>query len=666
MDLAQRAATLREQIEHHAYRYYVLDSPEIGDSDYDRLFRELQDIEASHPELITADSPTARIGGPPLKGFRSHRHLVPMLSLDNAFGEDELVAFDKRTRDLLGETVVDYLCELKFDGASISLTYRDARLETATTRGDGETGEEVTANAKTVRGIPLRLRSPVAGVIEVRGEVVMYKAVFNELNLARAEAGEQVFANPRNSAAGGLRQLDSRLTAARKLNFMSYGVGAGPSLAETQSGLMDRLRALGFAVNQERKVCHGIDPVIAFVREVAAERDSLPFGIDGVVIKVDSLEFQEALGSTGRGPRWAVAYKYPAEQAFTKLNRIFVSVGRTGSLNPVADLEPVFVGGATVSRATLHNYDEVRRKDIREGDIVIVQRAGDVIPEVVGPVLEKRENDPPLPQPPTHCPVCGTAAVRKDGQVVLLCPNRSCPAQTAGKLQHFVGRRMMDIDGLGEKLISRLLEIGLLSDLPSIYRLHQHRGELIELERLGETSIDNLLAGIEASKRRPLARFLNALGIPELGEKGSLDLARELRTLEAIRNADYETLVALPNIGPRTASEIQEFFEDEESRRIVDELLAAGVVPAEDAEPESDLFAGQTFVFTGKLEAFTREAAEETVVRLGGKTAGSVSSKTTTVVAGPNAGSKLQKAESLGVRVIGEKEFLELLPEGAL
>jgi len=345
---------------------------------------------------------------------------------------------------------------------------------------------------------------------------------------------------------------------------------------------------------------------------------------------------------------------------------VFVSVGRTGSLNPVADLEPVYVGGVTVSRATLHNYDEIARKDIREGDTVVVQRAGDVIPEVVGPVLEKRTPEARVPAVPTHCPVCNTAAVRKEGEVVLKCPNRACPAQIAGKLEHFVGRRMMDIDGLGEKLIHRLLELGYLVDLPSIYRLHERRTELVELDRLGEQSIDNLLAGIEASKRRPLARFLHALGIPELGEKGSQDLARELRSLDAVRSADYDTLLALPNIGPRTASEIQEFFEEEENRRIVDELLATGVEPEEGAAPESDLFAGQTFVFTGKLERFTREAAEEVVGRLGGKTAGSVSKLTSVVVAGPGAGSKLAKAESLGVKVMTESEFLELLPEGAL
>ena len=671
MDLAQRAAELRGTLDHHAHRYYVLDSPEISDTEYDMLFRELQELEAAHPELGTPDSPTSRIGGPPLKRFHPHRHLTSMLSLDNAFGEEELRAFDRRVREgLETEEPITYLCEVKFDGASISLTYENGSLVTAATRGDGETGEEVTANARTLRGIPLRLQEPVQGQFEVRGEVVMLKWVFAELNHARAETGEQVFANPRNAAAGGLRQLDSRLTAARKLNFMPYGVGAvnlpGGRLAPTQSGVMARLEALGFPIFKESGRRVGIDEVLTFVSGIHERREELAFGIDGVVIKVDDLDAQAALGSTARGPRWAIAYKFPAEQAFTRLNRVFVSVGRTGSLNPVADLEPVYVGGVTVSRATLHNYDEIARKDVREGDTVVVQRAGDVIPEVVGPVLEKRPSDARIPVPPAECPACGTAAVRQEGEVVIRCPNRACPAQIAGKLQHFVGRRMMDIDGLGEKLILRLLELGYLVDLPSIYRLRQRRSELIELDRLGEQSIENLLAGIEASKRPPLARFLHALGIPELGEKGSQDLARELRTLDAVRAADYETLLTLPNIGPRTASEIQEFFEEPENRRIVDALLAEGVEPEEGVAPESDLFSGQTFVFTGKLERFTREAAEEVVGKLGGKAAGSVSKLTSVVVAGPGAGSKLAKAESLGVKVMSESEFLNLLPEGTL
>jgi DNA ligase (NAD+) len=676
MDPAGRAAQLRQELEHHLYQYHVLDSPQISDSDYDKLFRELVDLEAAHPDLLTPDSPTQRVGAPPIDAFTQHRHLVRMLSLDNAFSEDELRAFDERVQRILGsDRPIDYYAELKFDGASISLTYVDGLLTTAATRGDGTTGEDVTHNAKTVKGIPLRLREPVEGTFEARGEVLMLKADFERVNGERASRGEQVFANPRNAASGGLRQLDSRLTAQRRLSFFSYGVGlvdlreGGAEvrrLATRQSDVLDRLRQLGFATRTEPRVVTGAEGLLEYVRWAHEIRESLPFGIDGVVLKVNDLDAQETLGFTSHGPRWAVAFKYPAEQAFTKLNRIFTQVGRTGNITPVADLEPVSVGGVTVSRATLHNYDEVRRKDVREGDIVIVQRAGDVIPEVVGPVLDRREADLPVPVEPTNCPVCDTPLRRKEGEVALKCPNRACPAQIAEKLYHYVGRKMMDIDGLGSKLIDRFLEIGYLSDIPSIYRLHEKRDELVELDRLGEQSVDKLLANIEDSKVRPLPRFLFGLGIPEVGEGGARDLAQELRTLDAIRHADYDTLLSVPNVGERTASEIQQWFEDEDNRRIVNELLALGVAPVEAEAPVGDLFTGKTLVFTGKLEKFTREAAEELVIKWGGKAAGSVSKNTTYVVAGPGAGSKLAKAEQLGVEVLDEDQFLAMLPEGAL
>ena len=536
-----------------------------------------------------------------------------------------------------------------------------------------------------MRGIPLKLHQELPGLIEIRGEVLMLKESFERVNEERAARGEQVFANPRNAASGGLRQLDSRLTAQRRLNFFAYGVGLveigsasslfsddeSPSaparrLAPTQSGIMARLKELGFATRSEAKVVSGIDALLEFVHHAREIREGLPFGIDGVVLKVDDLGAQDQLGFTSHGPRWAIAFKYPAEQAFTKLNRIFTQVGRTGVITPVADLEPVVVGGVTVSRATLHNYDEVRRKDVREGDVVIVQRAGDVIPEVVGPVLEKREGELPVPEAPTECPVCQTPLVRKEGEVALKCPNRQCPAQIAEKIRHFVGRKMMDIDGLGDKLIDRFLDLGFISDIPSLYRIHARREELIELDRLGEQSVDKLLANIEASKERPLPRFLFGLGIPEVGERGAQDLARELRTLDAVRHADYEALLAVPNIGERTASEMQQWFEDEENRRTLDELLECGLAPVEAEGPVGDLFAGKTLVFTGRLEKFTREAAEELVAKWGGKAAGSVSKNTTYVVAGPGAGSKLANAEKLGVEVLDEDQFLALLPPGSL
>ncbi len=649
----------------------MLNEPELSDTEYDLLFRKLQDLEAAHPEIQTPDSPTHRVGAPPVSGFSPHKHLVPMLSLENAFGEEELAAFDERVRRGLGvEGPVQYYAELKFDGASISLTYRDGLLVTAATRGDGTTGEDVTPNVRTVAGVPFKMRHPLPGLIEVRGEIVMFKETFEKLNEERSARGEQVFANPRNAAAGGLRQLDSRLTALRKLRFFAYGIGAlqleEGSFASSQFETLSRLKELGFAVREEARTVDGAGGLIEFVNHVQQIRPGLPFGIDGAVAKVNSLEWQEDLGFTARGPRWAIAYKFPAEQAFTKLNGILSQVGRTGIITPVADLEPVFVGGVTVSRATLHNWDEIRRKDVRAGDTVIVQRAGDVIPEVVGPVLEKRPTDAAEPVGPVVCPVCDTPVIRKPGEVALRCPNRHCPAQVQTKLEHFVGRRMMDIEGLGSKSIERFIELGFLTDLASIFRLKNRREELVNLDRMGEQSVDNLLAGIEESKHRPLARFIFGLGIPEVGERGAQDLVSHFRTLEKIREADLEALEAVPNIGPRTAAEIQEWFLDEENQGVVDSLLEEGVEPEEASAPESDVFAGKTFVFTGKLEKFAREDAEELVQRMGGKASGSVSKLTSYVVAGPGAGSKLQKAEQLGVAVLTEDEFLAMVPNSSL
>lgn len=671
MDPVAKAAELRRQIEHHDYRYYVLNEPEISDSEYDRLFRELKNLEEAHPEVRTPDSPTQRVGTPPIEGFEQHRHLIPMLSLDNAFGHDELREFDQRIKRVLeSEDEVEYFVELKFDGASISLTYENGVLVIATTRGDGTTGENVTHNARTVRGIPLRLRGDLPGRIEIRGEVLMFKEVFAELNRGKAEKGEQLFANPRNAAAGGLRQLDSRLTAARKLNFYTYGVGAVEldtrRFADSQSGILSRLRGLGFATRPEARVLNGIEAVIEYVDQIQTLRPSLPFGIDGAVIKVNSLDTQETLGFTARGPRWATAYKFAAEQAFTKLNNIFTQVGRTGAVTPVADLEPVVVGGVTVTRATLHNYEDLGRKDVRPGDIVIVQRAGDVIPEVVGPVLEKRTEELPVPVAPTECPECGTALFQKPGEVILRCPNKHCPAQISAKIRHFVSRGAMDIEGLGEKLIDRFLELNFISDLPSIYRLKDHREELIGLEKLGEQSVDNLLEAIEASKTQSLDRFVFGLGIRFVGDRGAKDLAKEFRSLDRLLAATYEDLIAIADVGPRTAAEVEEWLQDPANQNLVKSLRDYGVTPTEPEGPTSDQFSGQTFVFTGKLEQFAREAAEELVMKMGGKAAGSVSKATTYVVAGPGAGSKLAKAEQLGVAVLTEEDFLAMLPEGSL
>ena len=669
MDKSARAAFLRREIERHNRLYYVEDAPEISDTEYDRLFRELQQIEEEDPSLRTPDSPTQRVGAPPVDHFETHRHLEPMLSLDNAFGEEELRAFDQRVKKALEQDDdVEYLAELKLDGLSMSLTYVDGLLATAATRGDGTTGENVTPNAKTVRGIPYRLDTEILGTIEVRGEVVMHKSVFEDLNRLRVERGDQPFVNPRNAASGGMRQLDSRMTAERRLNFYCYGTGAcDETLADTQSALMQRLKEAGFPVRKEGALCRGIGALEKRIKEIEQMRPSLPFGIDGVVIKVNDIATQKRLGSTARGPRWAIAYKFSAEQAFTVLDAIEWQVGRTGVVTPVAHLQPVFVGGVTVSRATLHNFDDLSKKDVRVGDTVIVQRAGDVIPEVLGAVKDKRKKGARVPALPTRCPVCKTTLVEEEGYVALRCPNRKgCEAQIQAKLEHFVSRGAMDIEGLGEKQVARFLELGLLSDLPSIYRLKGHRDELIGLDRMGEQSVSNLLSAIEESKQRPLDRFVFGLGIRYVGDRTASDLAREFGDLASIQDADYERLLAVEGIGPKVASEVQEWFELEDNRVMLQALLDLGVSPAQTEARSEGVFAGKTFVFTGKLERFERSAAERAVTALGGKAAGSVSKNTDYVVAGPGAGSKLAKAEQLGVAVLDEEEFLGMLPEGTL
>lgn len=667
MDLAARAAFLRSELEKHNRLYYLDESPEISDSEYDALFAELVEIESQNPELKTPDSPTQRVGALPVDKFESYRHGVPMLSLDNAFGEEELRAFDERVSKFLGvEDRIEYLVELKFDGLSLSLTYEDGLLVRGTTRGDGTSGEVVTENARTLRNVPLRLRDSVPGLVEIRGEVLMQNSVFAALNKDRLERGEQAFVNPRNAASGGMRQLDSRLTAARKLSFFPYGlglVGDSAGVPERQSDILLWLEELGFQVSGHRWVVKGVDELIKVTEAVLALRPSLEFGIDGCVIKVNDLGLQRELGFTARGPRWAVAYKFPSEQAFTKLEGVTLQVGRTGVITPVAELETVFVGGVNVSRATLHNFEEVAKKDVRVGDTVIVQRAGDVIPEVVGPVLAKRPSEAGEIEIPLICPVCGTGLVQDEGFVALRCPNRKgCEAQIAQKLIHFASRKMMDIDGLGEKQILRYMEMGWLTDLPSIYRLKQFREQLVELDRMGEQSTDNLLRAIDESRSRPLDRFIFALGIPGVGERTSKDLARTFGSIGAMREASIEELDDIPDIGPKTAEGIWDWMNDEDNKGLLSALLTE-VEPSEADAPTSDLFAGKVFVFTGKI-SFSRDDAEGLVLRLGGKSAGSVSKNTSFVVAGPGAGSKLAKAESLGVTVLSEEEFLAMLPEG--
>lgn len=667
-DATARAAELRQFIETHNYLYYVLDQPEISDTEWDRAFNELVKIETEFPELRTDDSPSLRVGAPPSEKFAPHRHIVPMLSLDNAFSHDDLTAWDTRNSKLIGNSTLSYHGELKFDGLSLSLTYTDGLLVSAATRGDGQTGENITQNARTIKAIPLRLREPVEGTLEVRGEVVMTHEEFARVNAQRRAAGEPEFANPRNCAAGSMRQLDSRITASRNLTFYAYSFGANPSLTtQSQSDLAKKLRALGFQVSTECKELANIADCVAFASHWETNRRSLKFDIDGLVFKVNETQAQATLGNTSHGPRWAIAYKFTAERATTIMHDITWQVGRTGVVTPTAELTPVAVGGVTISRATLHNYQDLLRKDVRIGDSVIVERAGDVIPAVVEPVLDSKHTSREIPQAPTHCPVCRTELKQTPGEVALRCPNKTCPAQIAERIVHFVSRNAMDIEGFGEKLVLRLLEEGFVEDVADLYVLHNRASELIALDRMGEQSVANLLDAIETSKTRPLNRLVFALGIRHVGESGAFALAAHFGDFERLTAATFEELLQVPDVGPNTAGEIIEFFQDEENRNMISRLLSNGVAPQPIERTTTDSeFSGKTIVFTGKLEQLTRERAEEIVRKLGATAAGSVSKKTDLVVAGPGAGSKLEAASKHGIKVISEEEFLKLLPQGTL
>ncbi|MDQ2985124.1 MAG: NAD-dependent DNA ligase LigA [Armatimonadota bacterium] len=659
-DPAQRAQELREKLEYHNHRYFVLDDPEISDTDWDAMLAELKALETAHPELITPESPTQRVGAAPSERFAQHRHIAPMLSLDNALDADALRSFDDRVKRSVG-TSVSYLGEPKFDGLSISLTYVNGVLAVGATRGDGEVGEAVTNNVRAIRSIPLKLRGAVPGTVEVRGEILLERKEFERINRERAGQGLPEFANPRNCAAGSVRQLDSRITASRKLTFWAWGVGAaGDSTFETQGEMYAWLREQGFPVSPEVRVLENLASCLEFVEDWRDRRLSLPFDIDGLVFKVDSREAQTKLGSTSRGPRWAIAYKFAAEEAETTLNEISWQVGRTGAVTPVAELEPVKVGGVTIARATLHNVDEMLRKDVRAGDRVSVRRAGDVIPEVVAFVNDAMHERRARPKPPKECPVCGTTLSRKEGASALRCPNRLCPAQVAERLVHFVSRGAMDIDGLGEKLILRLLDLGYLTDLASIFRLDQIREKLIELDRMGEQSVGNLLSAIAASKDKSLHRFIYALGIRQVGEATAFDLAQAFGSFDKVRESGFEELIAVRDVGPTTAAGIVEYFQDDENSRTIDDLLAAGVSPKPQSSGDRSL-EGQSIVFTGKLVRLTRDEAEAVVRERGGTASGSVSKSTSLVVAGPNAGSKLARAQELGVPVSSEDDFLRSL-----
>ena len=664
-EIQQRAAELREQIAYHNYRYYVLDNPEIPDAEYDRLFRSLQELEERYPELITPDSPTQRVGAEPLKGFAEVRHEIPMLSLGNVFSEEELIDFDRRVREGLSVKEVEYSAEPKLDGLAISIRYEEGVLVRAATRGDGTTGEDVTQNVRTIDAVPLKLYGKGwPTVLEVRGEVYMPKEGFNALNERQRKKGEKSFANPRNAAAGSLRQLDPRITATRPLTMYCYGIGVveGSTLPGTHSAIMEKLKGWGLRVCPELRIVKGVQGCHQYYQEIEDKRDSLPYDIDGVVYKVNSLAQQQELGFVSRAPRWATAHKFPAQEEMTILNDVEWQVGRTGALTPVARLEPVHVAGVIVSNATLHNPDEIARKDVRIGDTVIVRRAGDVIPEVVSVVMAKRPDHATPIKTPTDCPVCGSEVVRDEGEAVPRCSGGLfCSAQRKNAIKHFASRRAMDIDGLGDKLVEQFVDEELIHDVADLFSLTQH--QIAGLERMGEKSAANLVGALEKSKETTLERFLFALGIREVGESTARTLARHFGSLEKIEKAGEEELLEVEDVGPVVAHHIHTFFRQEHNIEVIEKLLKAGVhwSDVEVSEAGAQPLSGQTFVLTGTLSSMTRDEAKEKLQALGAKVSGSVSKKTSVVIAGEEAGSKLAKAESLGVEVWDEKQFLQFL-----
>jgi DNA ligase (NAD+) len=666
-----RAAQLRTEIDRHSYRYYVLDDPEISDAEYDKLFAELQELERAHPDLVSPESPTQRVGAAPLSDFPAVAHATPMLSLNNAFSEEDVTAFDRRVREALGAADIEYSVEPKFDGLAISLRYEKGRFVQGATRGDGYTGEDVTVNLRTVRSVPLRLRGDaVPDAIDVRGEVVMLKSDFDRLNLRQRERGEKEFVNPRNAAAGSLRQLDSSVTASRPLRFYAYGVGSAEQLLglKTHTEALDWLAEAGVPVSNERHVVHGVQGLLRFYASLQQRRASLAYEIDGVVYKVNSIEQQERLGFVSRAPRFAVAHKFPAEEAQTEVLGIEVNVGRTGALTPVAKLKPVFVGGVTVTNATLHNEDELRRKDVRIGDAVVVRRAGDVIPEVVRVLAEKRPANAREFVMPARCPVCGSAVVRLPDEAVARCSGGLiCPAQRKQSLLHFASRRAMDIEGLGEKLVDQLVERGVVKTPADVYKLGVTA--LAELERMAEKSAANIVAAIDKSRRTTLARFVYALGIRNVGEATAADLAQHFGGLDRLMNASEEELQEVADIGPVVAASVRQFFSEPHNREVIEQLRAGGVrweehAPAERKAPGR--LAGKVFVLTGTLPSLSRERAKELIEAQGGKVTGSVSKKTDFVVAGDEPGSKLDKARELGVAVLDEAQLQRLLDGDSL
>lgn len=654
---------LHQLLNQYNYEYHVLDQPSVPDAEYDKLMQQLIQLEEQFPQFKTSDSPTQRVGGHVLDMFEKVQHEIPMLSLGNAFGEQDLRDFDRRITQAVGEDH-SYVCELKIDGLAVSLRYENGLFVRGATRGDGTIGEDITANLRTVRSIPLRLNEPVT--IEVRGEVFMPKRSFEALNKVKKEKEEEPFANPRNAAAGSLRQLDTKIAASRNLDVFLYNIASTDEVdVDSHSEGLDYLDRLGFKTNQERKMCKNIDEVLAFVESWTEKRPHLPYEIDGLVIKVDSYEQQQQLGFTAKSPRWAIAYKFPAEEVITTLKEIELSVGRTGVVTPTAILEPVRVAGSTVQRASLHNEDLIREKDIKIGDQVVIKKAGDIIPEVVNVLADRRTGEEVDFQMPTHCPECESELVRLEGEVALRCINPKCPAQIREGLIHFVSRDAMNIDGLGEKVISQLFAEQLIHDVADIYKLTYE--QLIALERMGEKSVSNLLQAIEASKENSLEKLLFGLGVRHVGAKAAKTLAIEFNTMDKLASATNEQLTAINEIGDKMADSIVSYFELEEVQELLQELKEIGVnmeykgpkpVSIEDS---TSIFAGKTVVLTGKLEQLSRNEAKDEIERLGGKVAGSVSKKTHLVIAGEDAGSKLAKAQELGVEVWTEEQLIEEL-----
>ena len=660
--ISENIEKLRNELEYHNYRYYVLDDPVVTDQEYDHLLRELARLEAENPEFADPNSPTQRVGAEPLDVFRTVPHTVPMLSLQNAMTEEEVRDFHKRVIKALATADVEYVMEVKIDGLAVELVYIDGLFSLGSTRGDGYIGEDITQNLRTIRSIPIRLRSediPIPARLEVRGEVYMGKKEFLALNAQREITGEPLFANPRNAAAGSIRQLDPRITAQRKLNVFCYAMGRVTGVEfSTHMDFLQHLQKWGFRVNPLVKLCRSIDEVIAQYRQVRSMRENMPYEIDGTVIKVNRTDYQSDLGTVSRSPRWAIAYKFEAHEERTTVEDIVVSVGRTGALTPVAFLKPVTVGGVEVSRATLHNEDEIARKDIRVGDCVIVTRAGDVIPEVIRVVDPKRPGRrEPFTRPP-NCPACGEPVVRPPGEAIRRCVNISCPAQIKGTIEHFASKRAMDIDGLGTKLVEQLVDRGIIRDVSDLYFLKKET--LATMERMADKSAQNIIDAIEASKKRPFSRFIFALGIRQVGEHISGLLAERFSSIEELMSADTDTLIAIPEIGPEAANSITAFFGDPGNHGTIERILSAGV-ELEYEQKGGEQLGGLTFVFTGTLSSMSRDQAKVVVEQLGAKTASSVSKKVDYVVAGEEAGSKLDKARQLGIKVLTEGEFLDMI-----